>query len=326
MIVYKEVSETSQLFRQDERSLVRDAVRKLVANRLAMVSLFVIVFVFFIGIFGPLLAPQDYLEQDLRAYNQGPSREHLLGTDELGRDMLSRLLWGGRTAIMVAVVSTSISYLIGILFGTLAAYRGGLTDAVFVRTVDLFDSFPHILVAMLLASTMRPWVLRLARSLEETQGISLLADNTVYIDYLVVFGALSMIGWAGIGRLIRGQVLTLRATDFVLAARCVGARERWIILRHLVPNAIGPVIVALSSSFGGAMMYESSLSFIGIGIQPPGASWGNMIVLSMGQWRYYPHLVLMPGILLMLAIIAFNFFGDGLNDALNPRALAPVRR
>ena len=144
----KEPSATSQLFRHDERSLVRDAVRKLVANRLAMLSLFVIIFIFFIGVFGPYLAPQDYLEQDLRAYNQGPSREHLLGTDELGRDMLSRLLWGGRTAIMVAVVSTSLSYLIGILFGTLAAYRGGLTDAAFVRIVDLFDSFPHILVAM----------------------------------------------------------------------------------------------------------------------------------------------------------------------------------
>ena len=324
--MHREPAAASQLFRHDERSLVRDAVRKLVANRLAMLSLFVIIFIFFIGVFGPYLAPQDYLDQDLRAYNQGPSREHLLGTDELGRDMLSRLLWGGRTAIMVAVVSTSLSYLIGILFGTMAAYRGGLTDAAFVRIVDLFDSFPHILVAMLLASTLRPLVLRLARDLETTQGMSLLADNTVYIDYLVVFGALSMIGWAGIGRLIRGQVLTLRATDFVLAARCVGARERWIILRHLVPNALGPLIVALSSSFGGAMMYESSLSFIGIGIQPPGASWGNMIVLSMGQWRYYPHLVLMPGILLMLAIIAFNFLGDGLNDALNPRALAPGRK
>ncbi len=187
-------------------------------------------------------------------------------------------------------------------------------------TFDLLQTFPGLLLAVLLASMLKPAFDSLGQTLAQRYDIDP-SQSTVYLDYLVVFGALSVVSWYGIARLIRGQILSLRATDYVTAARSVGVPERRIIFRHLVPNAIGPVIVSLSAAFGGAMLAESSLSYLGMGIQPPGASWGAMIHTSMQQWRYHPHLALMPGVVLFLAVLSANFLGDGLNDALNPRTL-----
>jgi peptide/nickel transport system permease protein len=306
--------------RRKERSLWRDAWSKLIANRLALVSLFIMGFILLMGIVGPFVAPYDYLRQDLSNMAATPTLAHPLGTDELGRDMLSRLLWGGRTAILVATIVTGMSLVLGVSFGAAAAYLGARADFIFLRVVDLLQTFPGLLLAVLLASTLKPTFDRLGQTLARTYGIDPM-QSTVYLDYLVVFGALSIVGWYGIARLIRGQILSLRATDYVTAARAVGVPERRIIFRHLVPNAIGPVIVSLSASFGSAMLAESSLSYLGMGIQPPGASWGAMIRTSMQQWRYHPHLALMPGIVLFLAVFSANFIGDGLNDALNPRTL-----
>jgi peptide/nickel transport system permease protein len=303
-----------------ERSLWRDAWAKLIANRLALVSIFIMGLIFFIGIFGPLLAPYDYLHQDLLNMAAAPSADHLLGTDELGRDMLSRILWGGRTALLVAFIVTGFSLVLGVTFGAAAAYLGARADFIFTRVVDLLQTFPGLLLAVLLASTLKPTFDNLGQMLAQQYDIDP-AQSTVYLDYLVVFGSLSVVSWYGIARLIRGQILSLRATDYVTAARSIGVPERRIIFRHLVPNAIGPVIVSLSASFGGAMLAESSLSYLGMGIQPPGASWGAMIHTSMQQWRYHPHLALMPGFVLFLAVLSANFIGDGLNDALNPRTL-----
>src|SRR5262245_9904019 len=305
------------VYYRNERSLWRDAWSKLIANRLALVSIFLMALIFFIGIFGPMLAPYDYLHQDLTNMAAAPTLEHPLGTDELGRDMLSRILWGGRTAVLVATIVTGFSLLLGVTFGAAAAYLGARADFIFTRVVDLLQTFPGLLLAVLLASMLKPTFDNLGQTLAQRYDIDP-AQSTVYLDYLVVFGALSIVNWYGIARLIRGQILSLRATDFVSAARAVGVPERRIIFRHLVPNAIGPVIVALSVSFGGAMLAESSLSYLGMGIQPPGASWGAMIRTSMQQWRYHPHLALMPGFVLFLAVMSANFIGDGLNDALNP--------
>jgi peptide/nickel transport system permease protein len=306
--------------RRKERSLWRDAWHKLIANRLALISIFIMGLIFFVGIFGPLIAPYDYLRQDLSNMAATPSWAHPLGTDELGRDMLSRILWGGRTAILVASIVTSMSFVMGVSFGAAAAYLGARADFIFSRVVDLLQTFPGLLLAVLLAATLKPAFDGLGQSLAQSYGLDP-SESTVYLDYFVVFGALSVVGWYGIARLIRGQILSLRATDYVTAARSVGVPERRIIFRHLVPNAIGPVIVSLSASFGGAMLAESSLSYLGMGIQPPGASWGAMIRTSMQQWRYHPHLALMPGFVLFLAVLSANFIGDGLNDALNPRTL-----
>jgi peptide/nickel transport system permease protein len=303
-----------------ERSLWRDAWSKLIANRLSLVSLFIMGFILLIGIIGPFVAPYDYLHQDLLNMAATPTRAHPLGTDELGRDMLSRILWGGRTAVLVATIVTGLSFLFGVTFGSAAAYLGARADFIFTRVVDLLQTFPGLLLAVLLASTLKPTFDNLGQTLAQNYDIDP-AQSTVYLDYLVVFGALSVVGWYGIARLIRGQILSLRVTDYVTAARSVGVPERQVIFRHLVPNAIGPVIVSLSASFGGAMLAESSLSFLGMGIQPPGASWGAMIHTSMQQWRYHPHLALMPGFVLFLAVLSANFIGDGLNDALNPRTL-----
>lgn len=305
--------------RGPERTFLRDAWSKFVKNRLAVAGLVVMAGIFAIGIFGPLVAPYDYLHQDLLNQMAPPSRAHLLGTDELGRDLLSRVLWGGRTALLVATVVTSLTLVLGVTFGATAAYLGGFADALFVRVVDLLQTFPGLLLALLLASMTKPAVNNLSHAMATRFNLDL-GQSSVYVDYLVVFGALSAVGWYGVARLIRGQILSLRAAEFVLAARAVGVTERRIIFRHLVPNAIGPVIVALSGAFGGAMLSESSLSYLGMGIQPPGASWGAMIQTSMLQWRYHPHLVLVPGFILFLAVISATFIGDGLNDAFSPRS------
>ncbi|MCZ0940707.1 MAG: ABC transporter permease [Caldilineaceae bacterium] len=309
-------------FRRPERNLWKDAFTQLIANRLAMGSIVVIFIVFFIAAFGPFLTPYDHLYQDWDNIAQPPTRLHPLGTDELGRDMLSRILAGGRTAIMVAVVTTTMAFVLGVLIGALGAYMGGYVDALVVRTIDFLQAFPHILLAVFLAATLKPTFIRFGDALVQQYGIRALG-NTLYLDYLLIFAVLGITGWPNLARLVRGQVLSLRATEYVSSAQVVGAKEWRIIVHHLVPNALGPVIVSLSASFGGAMLTEASLSYLGLGIQPPGASWGMMIAENLVQWRYRPHLVVMPGMVLFVTVLAFTFLGDGLNDALNPRMLTP---
>ena len=270
-------------------------------------------------VFGPLISPYDYTRQDLFNTNQPPSLEHWFGTDELGRDLFSRILWGARTALAVAIISQGLSYLVGVILGAVAAYSGGWLDALIMRLADIFMSFPHLLLAVFVSATIRRPIADAAFQVYEQTGWEVFR-NTVMIDYLIVFGALALAGWPWAARLIRGQILSLRETDFVLAARSVGASPWQIIRKHLFPNSLGPIIVAFTAGFGGAMLAESSLSFLGVGIRPPGASWGTMINESLIGWRLHPHLVAVPGIVLAVCVFAFNLFGDGLNDALNPRS------
>ena len=308
-----------------ERNLWRDAWAKLIANRLALGGLFVFAFVVFIAIFGPFLAPYDHYDQDLGRLMEGSTRDHIFGTDELGRDMLSRIMAGGRTAVLVAIISTTILGVLGVLFGAVAAYMGGLVDAAVIRTVDILQGFPHILLAVLLAAWTKPLFAQWGETLYAQYGWTFLR-NTVYLDYFVVFGVLGITGWPFMARLVRGQVLSLRESDYIMAARVIGVRERRIIRRHLIPNALGPVVVSLSAGFGGAMLSETTLSFLGLGVQPPAASWGRMISENLVSWRYHPHLVLMPGLVLSITVLAITFVGDGLNDALNPRILTPTKK
>ena len=179
-------------------------------------------------------------------------------------------------------------------------------------------SFPHLLLAIFVNATVKAPVQRFLEGWAAQTGWRFLADSVV-VDYVIVFGALSIVGWPGMARLIRGQILSLRARDYITAAEALGISTKGILLRHLIPNALGVVVVSVTVGFGGAMLAESSLSYLGIGVQPPGASWGRMISDSLGRWRYAPHLVLAPGLTLATVIFAFNFLGDGLNDALNPR-------
>jgi peptide/nickel transport system permease protein len=202
---------------------------------------------------------------------------------------------------------------LGLIIGAASAFFGRWVDGIAMRLADTVLSFPHLLLAMFIVGTIR---MPIAKWLD---GIGFDGDGSL-IDYLLVFGALAAVGWAGEARLVRSQVLTLRRTEFVTAAKALGAEDRRIIRVHIVPNALGPLIVSASASFGGAMLSESSLSFLGVGIKPPGASWGNMISENLATWRYEPHLLAMPGIVLAISVLAFNFIGDGVNDALNPRS------
>lgn len=302
----------------EERNLWLDAWERLRRNKLAVLGLIIALLLVFIAIFGPALAPYGYNQTHLDRIEEPPSARHWLGTDQLGRDLLTRILHGARTAVLVATLTSAISTSLGVLLGAMAAYLGGWVDTVISRIIDILMSFPHLLLAIFVNATVKTPVQAALENLGKSTGLTFLS-NTVIIDYIIVFGALSLVGWPGMARLIRGQILSLRSRDFVMAARALGISTRGILARHLIPNALGPIVVSVTVGFGGAMLSESSLSYLGIGIQPPGASWGRMISESLGRWRYAPHLVLAPGLTLAVVIFAFNFLGDGLNDALNPR-------
>lgn len=300
-----------------QRNLWLDAFKRFRRNKMAMAGLGLAVFLFLTAWVGPLLSPYDFARQDLLAVNQPPSWSHWMGTDGLGRDYLTRIMMGGRTAFLVAAIVVGISSLLGLAIGAASAFFGGWVDTVAMRFADTILSFPHLLLAMFVVGTVRPPVVDwlTARGVDREAALP---------DYLLVFGALAAVGWAGEARLVRSQVLSLRRSEFVTAARAAGAADGRIVRAHLIPNALGPLVVSASAGFGGAMLAESSLSFLGVGIKPPGASWGNMISENLVTWRYQPHLLAMPGIVLALAVLAFNFVGDGINDALNPRSRRPA--
>ena len=300
------------------RSPGRDALRRLLANRMAIVGGVIVLFFIFMALFGAALAPQDALLQDLNRVSEPPSRTNWFGTDELGRDFFSRILAGARTALLVAALVTGISAGLGTLIGLISAYARGWVDGLLMRTADILLAFPTFLLAAFLNATMRPPVERRMEWLAEATGFEALGSKEV-IDFVVVFGALALISWSGYARLIRSQVLSLREREFVEAARSIGAPSRTILFRHILPNSIAPIIVAVSVNFGNAILSESALSYLGVGVQPPTPSWGQMINANLDQWRYYPHLVLAPGGVLTLLILGFNFLGDGVADALNPR-------
>lgn len=300
------------------RSPGRDALRRLLANRMALVGGAIVLLFVLMALFGGALAPQDALLQDLNRVAEPPSRANWLGTDELGRDFFSRILAGARTALLVATLVTLIAAGLGTLVGLVSAYARGWVDGLLMRLADILLAFPTFLLAAFLNATMRPPVERRLRGLSSLTGITALSSKEV-IDFIVVFGALAFVSWSGYARLIRSQVLSLREREFVEAARAIGAPTRTIIFRHILPNSIAPIIVAVSVNFGNAILAESALSYLGVGVQPPTPSWGQMINANLDQWRYYPHLVLAPGGVLTLLILGFNFFGDGVADALNPR-------
>ena len=303
-----------------QRSLWLDALERLVRNRAAMLGLAITLLLLFTAAFGPYLAPYSYTRTDITNRSAGPTLAHPMGTDLIGRDLFTRIIHGARTAVLVAIIVTTISVVVGVALGAIAAFRGGWLDDVIMRLTDATMAFPELLLAAFVSAAIRrPVVLWITR-LHDRTGWGIL-ENTVIIDYLIVFGALAIIGWAGYARLIRGQILSLREQDFVRAEVALGLSD-WIIIRkHLVPNALSPVVVALTLSIGSVILAESSLSFLGFGIQPPGASWGNMLTENLFRWRVHPHLVLMPGLTLAVAVFGFNYLGDGLNDALNPRQI-----
>jgi peptide/nickel transport system permease protein len=262
---------------------------------LVMVAIFVVC-----ALFAPWIAPQDPSHIDLPSRLMGPSASHWFGTDELGRDILSRIIYGARISMLVGgcVVATSLT--LGLIFGSIAGYYGGITDRVLnVVVMNAFMSFPGILLAIAFVAFLGPGIFNL------------------------IF-ALSLGGWVGYARLVRGQVLVVREREFVEAARALGASDLRIIVRHILPNIIQPVIVQAAIGMAGAILAEATMSFLGLGVPPPTASWGSMLNDARSHLFDSPHLVLFPAAAVMLAVLSFNFIGDGLRDYLDPRARIEV--
>ena len=312
------VVDDGSVFIGEQRNLWQDAARRFRKNWLAVAGLAVVVLFLLLALIGPHIAPYDFLEQNIMKAFQGASSEHFLGTDDLGRDVFSRMLHGARTAALVAFFTTIISLLIGVLVGTWSGIHGGRTDQFLMWISDLIQAMPGLLLVILINTTLRRPIVNWFDSLyEQTKNPFYL--NTLWLDYVLVFSALALIGWPGLARLVRGQVLSINEEDYVLAARALGASEAHIMLRHVIPNALGPLIVAVTAGMGGAVLLEASLSFLGIGIQPPNASWGSMLEEGRRYWQIFPHLMLIPAVTIGLVQVAFVFLGDGLNDALDPR-------
>jgi ABC-type dipeptide/oligopeptide/nickel transport system permease subunit len=293
-----------------------DFWRRFARNPLAVVSLVIVLGMVVTGLFAPWLAPYDPTAVDYTAVRQMPNLQHPLGTDDHGRDQLSRIIWGARTAIIVAPTATVVGLVLGLIFGAVAGYFGGWVDAAIMRLVDILFAFPGLLFAILVAATIQPRIEAWLLGFERLESFV----KAGYAEFTVVILALGLVGWAGLARLLRGQILKLKEEQFIEAARASGAPASRIILHHLLPNAMAPIIVSLSMGMGGAILAETTLSFMGIGINPPTPSWGAMIYQNFNFWRdpAAPVLLWFPGLVVASLVFAFNFVGDGLHEALNP--------
>ncbi|MBP1858274.1 ABC transporter permease [Rhizobium herbae] len=299
-------------------SLWRDAWHRLRRNRLAVFGLAVAVILAFTALFGPYLTPYDFLSQDLNSRNLAPSLSHLFGTDDLGRDVFSRVIYGTRTAFLVAIVVTFIAVLIGVTLGALAGFFGGWLDRIVMWLTDMTMSIPNLLLVVVINASLKSPISMWMES-RYLATLNPFYRETIWVDFLLVFGSMALISWPPYARLVRAQVLSIRSRPYITAAQALGLTNRIILMRYVVPNALGPLIVAVSAGLGTAMVLESAFSFLGVGVNPPTPSWGNMISDGLRVWQHYPHLLAAPAAVLGLASVAFSFLGDGLNDALNPR-------
>ncbi len=299
------------------RSPQMQLLRRIMLNPPAFLGAIIVVLLVITAIFAPWIAPYGFDAQNLSIARQAPSLAHWLGTDDLGRDMFSRIVWGARSVVFVIVMTTLLDFILGIPLGAIAGYFGGWVDGLIMRIADIMFAFPGLLFVFLIAATLSPGIDRWARAV----GLRELA-NSGYLSYAVVIIALGLVGWAGLARLIRAQVLTVKEREFVIGAQAVGVPTWKVIARHILPNALAPVIVAMSMGLGDIALSEGYLSYLGIGLQPPNPSWGNILSDNAGRyWRTFPQMiwmVLIPGLVLAAVVFAFNFLGDGLNEALNP--------
>ncbi|OKO87662.1 hypothetical protein AC629_13040 [Bradyrhizobium sp. NAS80.1] len=263
-------------------------------HRLASVGLIVIVVLCLLALLAPLIAPFDPYHQDLYAVLSPPSAQHWLGTDNLGRDLLSRILYGARVSLMTGLLCTFLAAAIGVPIGLLAGYTGGAMDAILMRVTDAFLCFPPLIFILAMSAALGP-------------GLS-----NVILSF-------ALFGWTGFARIVRGQALLVRELPFIEAARATGVSRFRIMWRHVFPNTLAPIIVAISITVGGAILVESGISFLGLGVQPPTASWGKELRVGFTYLEVVPLFSLAPGLMISLAVLGFNFLGDGLRDALDPR-------
>jgi len=275
-------------------SLWRDAWRRLLRNKLAVVGGIVVVLLCLVAIFANVLAPQSYTKANFGNIYEFPNREFPLGTDQLGRDVLSRMIYGARVSMLVGLGSQVIVLLIGVPLGALAGFVGGRTDILMTRFIDVMYAFPRLLFVILVMSML---------------GAGLLN----------IFVALGLTGWVGIARQTRAQVLTLKEKEFVEGARALGARSWRVLTRHVLPSALTPIVVSITFGIPEAIFTEAALSFIGVGINPPTPSWGQMVGENQQFLRSYWYLCVFPSIAIAVTMLSFTFFGDGVRDALDPK-------
>lgn len=271
------------------------AWKKFTKNKAALISLVFIVIVTLLALFAPYVTRFSYAEQNIFDRLQGPNLVHWMGTDTLGRDLYSRIIYGARMSLSVGIFTALFALVVGTFFGAIAGYYGGWMDRSVMRAVDLFYIFPSLLLAILL-------MLLLGRG------------------FTGIFLALGMTAWVTQARLVRGQVLQAREMSYVEAARAVGVRNFAIILKHILPNLWGPIIVSISVQIPAAIMSESFLSFLGLGVQPPFSSWGTLASEGFHAMQSFPYLIIFPGGILFATMLAFNYLGDGLRDALDPHS------
>ena len=280
--------------RRNATTYWKDAWRRLRHNKIAMLSIVILAVIVLMAIFVPIFSPYDYAEQNILCINKGPSAEHWFGADNLGRDIFTRCWEGARVSLTIALVATLINVVIGVLYGGISGYFGGKVDMLMMRGVEIIYTIPDLLWVIMLMVVM---------------GSGL---NTIII-------AIAITGWGSMARLVRGQILQLKQSEYVMASRTLGGGFRHIILKHLIPNLMGPIIIDLTFSIPSAIFTEASLSYLGMGLPVPLASWGTLANDGANMLLLYPYQLLFPALLISLTMLSFNMLGDGLRDALDPR-------
>lgn len=272
-----------------------DAWRRLKENKIALIALIVLLILVFMVTFGPMISGYSFEQIDTEAINQRPSAEHWFGTDSLGRDLFARVWQGGRVSIIIGIVGAVIASVLGCIYGGIASYFGGIVDDIMMRIVEVLLSIPYLIIVIL---------------------ISVVTDSKSMGTMML---ALTLTGWCGIARLVRGQMLQIKTQEYVLAANALGVSPLKTIMRHMIPNTIGIIIVAITFDIPGYIFSEAFLSYIGLGIQPPNTSWGALASAAQQNLMFYPYQLFFPSIMIALTMLSFTLLGDGLRDALDPK-------
>lgn len=276
------------------RSMFGEAMRRLVRNKMAMAGLLILLLIITLCLCAGIICPEGYDAQNIMNKFQGPSKEHILGTDALGRSMLARVLYGGRVSLLIGLVSTLIAAVLGIAIGAVAAYCGGLVDDIMMRVLDVFSAIPSLLLAI---------------------AISAALGNGIFTSMLAV-GISSTPAFA---RMVRGPVLAIMDQEFIEAAYSIDAKDSRVIMKHVLPNVLSPIIVQMTMNLASSILLAASLSFLGLGVQAPTPEWGYLLSSARQYMREYPYLVIVPGLSIASVVLSMNLFGDGLRDALDPR-------
>lgn len=272
-------------------------IRRILKNKIAVTGLFFLSIILIVAIFAPIIAPYDPYRIDVYKVLEPPSKSHIFGTDELGRDVFSRIVYGARVSLKVGIIAMGIAILTGTILGSIAGYYGGFIDSFIMRLVDVMLAFPTLFLILAVVAVLEP---------------------SIYIIMVVI----GLTGWMDVARLVRAEVLSLKEREFVLASKAIGASSMRIIFKHILPNAIYPVIVSATFAVGGAILVESGLSFLGLGIQPPEPSWGGILSVGKDYITVAWWLSFFPGIAIFLTVLSFNLLGEALRDALDPKKWA----